>query len=696
MLARMGNLRQVALALAAALVLSCGGSQHGPAAHDTAPSVKMYKPLEAKADTKNRSQAVILGTDAKDGSTVMQLPDAPSKSLVDAMYVKLGGKSGDRDVAPSGGFSPVKLSVAPNTDGSVQVGVAEEYSGGAGEQWRAGVWVSAFVAASTLGKDLTDYTFLASSGGYIDGASASGLMAGGFLAAMTGTPVDPTVTMTGIINPDGTIGPVGGIPEKFLGSIEQGKKRLGYPIGMRYAKSEASKQMVDLVQLAKDHGAEAVEIANVREAYHLLTGKDLPEVVPVSEDEMKLDDATAKTVDGKTLEREKQMAAVWTTIVQLDSAGKLPATLKQMAELAHTNEGEAKKLLQQGYSAAAYAKMMAAWAYSIATATTYDVMTKAQAGDVDGAIKSLDQLAALGGATEDVFKKVGAMKPTTLGGHMRMLAAFQSALRGWGASVYGESNVERAKGFMHGLSEVPSAELGGPDAAEQIVNNVATATLLLGRRIAENTLATDFLDFDETQKVSYLCSLPNVVRLSTSFQSASAAAITYFDSLLVTPLAKEANLSEDAAKERVAMVEPDYMVAIMTAHLPDASGLPADLKAAWGEHSLAWGLMSLAGNELAYYDSAQLIAKYYSLGVKDDQVEHEKAFMNMLANAERTAREAARAARIATGAIPMEAKLAYQLATVDREGTIADKLNALSGFWQSSAYSQTAVMLARN
>ena len=91
-------------------------------------------------------------------------------------------------------------------------------------QWRAGVWVSAFVAATTLDKDLTDFTFSATSGGYIDGASASGLMAGGFLAAMTGAPIDPTATMTGIINPDGTIGPVGGIPEKFARRDREGQE----------------------------------------------------------------------------------------------------------------------------------------------------------------------------------------------------------------------------------------------------------------------------------------------------------------------------------------------------------------------------------------------------------------------------------------------------------------------------------------
>jgi hypothetical protein len=112
--------------------------------------------------------------------------------------------------------------------------------------------------------------------------------------------------------------------------------------------------------------------------------------------------------------------------------------------------------------------------------------------------------------------------------------------------------------------------------------------------------------------------------------------------------------------------------------------------------------MSLAGGELAYQKSAELVAKYYSLGVKSGtdgrvgSVEHEKAFLNMLVTAERTARANARAARIATGAIPVQAKLAYQVAANQRDGDFQDKIDALAGFWVSSAFSQTAIMLARN
>src|SRR5690606_14667809 len=135
----------------------------------------------------------------------------------------------------TGGMSPVKLVTGPNPERSVQVGIVEEFAGGTGPQWRASVWIAAIVAATALNKDLTDFTFSAASGGYIDGASASGLMAAGFLAALTGAAIDSTATMTGTINPDGTIGPVAAIPEKLLASVAQGKKRIGYPIGMRFA-----------------------------------------------------------------------------------------------------------------------------------------------------------------------------------------------------------------------------------------------------------------------------------------------------------------------------------------------------------------------------------------------------------------------------------------------------------------------------
>ena len=82
----------------------------------------------------------------------------------------------------------------------------------------------------------------------------------------------------------------------------------------------------------------------------------------------------------------------------------------------------------------------------------------------------------------------------------------------------------------------------------------------------------------------------------------------------------------------------------MTSKLGTLDGTPKQLRDTWGEKSLPWGLLSLAGSELAYFHAAELIARYYSLDVQLDDarnvsgVEHEKAFTNMLATAERNAR----------------------------------------------------------
>jgi len=683
-------------AVLALFALSCGSSQHGTGTEDQ-PRVITYGPLGIKGDAKQPNQAVILGTDDKNGSTVIPLPAAQAKSLVDAMYVQMGGSG-----PATGGMTPVKLATAPNPDQSVQVGIYEEFAGGTGPQWRAGVWVSAIVAAGVLGKDLTDFTFSASSGGYIDGASASGLMAGGFLAAMTGVAVDPKVTMTGIINPDGSIGPVGGIPEKFLGSIEKGKKRLGYPIGMRKAKSEVSGQDVDLVELAKAHGAEAVEVADVHDAYKLLTGKTLPEAVPIAVAEMALDPATTAALEDKYKDWQKRLAAEWASIVQLDNAGKLPPLLATLRDYTKKYSDLAEQLHKQGLIGAAYQRMLYAWTFATTTNTTYDILGKVKKGDINGAIAELNTLDQLGANTQLVFQKIGALKPKTLGGHLQMIAAFKTALRSYVYRQLATQVVTQTTGYLQGLQGQPAAKLGASDTADQVVAAVAPTLLYLGRTSAETTLALQELEFEKEDSVMYMCSLPNVKRMATSFQSASAAAVTYFDSMVIEELAKGASIPVDDARNRFSAIEPDYLVAYLMSKLNETEGLPKELKTAWGEKSLAWGLMSLAASELAYFDSAELIAKYYSLGVHTDdnnqvdKIEFDQAFVRMLDAAEKSARSNARAAKIAAGAVPIQAKLAYQIAALEKDGDLTEKVDALGEFWASSAFSQTAVMLARN
>ncbi|HLL23104.1 MAG TPA: S16 family serine protease, partial [Kofleriaceae bacterium] len=599
--------KRLALALLT-FTLSCGGSQ-APKQQPTSNAQKDYQPFTIKDDAKSPFQAVILGTDAKDGSTIVKLPATGMKGVVDAMWVKLGPQV-------SGGSSPVKLGTAPNSDHVVEVGVLEEMAGGTGSQWRAGVWVSAFVAANTLGKDLTDFSFTAASPGYIDGASASGLMAGGFLATMTGEKIDSSVTMTGIINPDGTIGPVGGIPEKFKGSMEKGKKRLGYPIGMRWARSAENGKIVDLVELARQGGAEAVEIANVHDVYRLLTGKVLPEPLPVDIKEMTLDDETVTKLGAKYKEWQQRLATEWSALLELDQAGRLPTMLVTMGKLAQERAAEAEKYHKQGLVAVAYIKMLSAWVYAASATDTYDVLTRVQAGDINGAVSTLGALDALDETTLEVFEKIGTVKPSTLGGHLLMLGAFQAALRGWGFKVFASSSVAQTRQFLRMLASTDRAMLASPGVADKIVQQVAPTVLHIGKTVADTIVASQKLELESEKSVDYICSVSNVKRLSTSFASAGVAGVNYFETLLVEPMAKNGGVPIDSARNRVSMIEPDYLTAYMLTKIDRSEGVLSKLKSDWGENSVQWNLMLLAGNELAYLKSAELVAKYYSLNVK--------------------------------------------------------------------------------
>jgi len=332
------------------------------------------------------------------------------------------------------------------------------------------------------------------------------------------------------------------------------------------------------------------------------------------------------------------------------------------------------------------------------------VLAKVQAGKIDDAVALLAKYDNLSDTTKSVLVKVGSIRPPTMGGHLQMMAAFRAGLRGWIFQSLASRAVELAKTTVASFKGKSSAELGSDATAATLIEIVVPTLLYVAKTNAETTLATEQLEISATADINYMCSLPNVKRMATSFLSAGAAGLMYFDQLLIIPYAQAAKIPEDDAREQVALKEPDYLVAFTGSKLANIDGIPAELRAQWGENSLPWGLMSLAGSQLAYYHSAELIAKYASLqaDISDDgsgrvqKIEQDKAFASVLNIAERTARASARAARIATGTIPVQAKLAYQNAIVDKDGELSDKLDALAQFWASSAYSQTAVMLARN
>src|SRR5262249_49494979 len=106
--------------------------------------------------------------------------------------------------------------------------------------------------------------------------SAGALKTVAVLSLMRGDTLNSDITMTGTINPDGTVGPVGGIPQKIKGAAADGVKTVLIPVGQRNSASIDDGSMVDVVDEGHRLGVDVKEVSDIYAAYQAFTGHQLP------------------------------------------------------------------------------------------------------------------------------------------------------------------------------------------------------------------------------------------------------------------------------------------------------------------------------------------------------------------------------------------------------------------------------------
>jgi hypothetical protein len=202
----------------------------------------------------------------------------------------------DRSGNPIGGIEPAGIWVGFAGHGKFSMDLSTVAAQGAGPAWMAATSTAATVGTlfSSAVPDTVSLKFTIT--GPIDGPSAGGILTVGILAGVHQLPLDPTVTMTGTISPDGSLGIVGGVASKVKAAAEAGYQTVILPPGNEFAEIPGTGVLSDMVEYGASLGVHVVLVPTLAEAYKLFTGQrlvaDLPGAYELSEPEREATRAT--------------------------------------------------------------------------------------------------------------------------------------------------------------------------------------------------------------------------------------------------------------------------------------------------------------------------------------------------------------------------------------------------------------------
>ena len=156
--------------------------------------------------------------------------------------------------------------------------------------------LSALTACDLTGKDFLKHDFfyiIEAKSTIVGGPSAGAVMTIATIAALENLTLRKDVFMTGMIYPDGSIGPVGGIPYKLEAAAKNGAKIFLIPKGQRISQIQKTverkqgpfviintkTETVDLVEYGKKLGVDVVEVDNINQALNYYAGVELKQEV---------------------------------------------------------------------------------------------------------------------------------------------------------------------------------------------------------------------------------------------------------------------------------------------------------------------------------------------------------------------------------------------------------------------------------
>jgi hypothetical protein len=570
------------------------------------------------------------------------------------------------DEGSVGGAHPVTIRLREGGGDQFRVGFTEDEVGGTGDQWRAAGWNAATVATLLTGSDLGGNEITYDLNGRIDGPSAGALMTIGTIALLRGDKIKKDITMTGTINPDGTVGPVGGIPYKVDGAVEANKKRMLIPLGQRNVEDDLG-NVVDIVDLGVEKDIEVQEVGDIYEAYEEFTGKELPR--PQSNADPELSSEVYDKLEALVNEWLSEFDAQAGQFNSLDPA--VQNEFLSIAEDANAAQQRAVDLSQQGLQAGAYSSAIEAAALARAGVVVGRAFQTLQTQGIDAFASQIEGSAAVSGKVDSLLDTLKSEKPRTLTDASALIDGYSNAFDALAFTDFADEQ------FNLATVEDPSPAITAAVFYEFARTIVEAADQLIdltrgGARVKQ-------ADIDPEAAADF-------------FRKAAEANFNAFDAVFIEPQAASSGVSGDQVRSVLASNDFDYALAEAGVRIVESENLE---KLLGGGRNAAFGDLGASVN--LYVRTNSLLTKYYSLvglSCMDETFEpvctkNERSLLNALDFAEAQL-ESGIGLLVSKNVDPTPEVGSFEIAGVSAEGDIAERLEALDTFL--SAFIKTRIL----
>ncbi|MBI4797487.1 MAG: hypothetical protein HY794_01860 [Desulfarculus sp.] len=531
---------------------------------------------------------LLLATSA--GTAWAQGRPAQSRQVWPLFYAEAsGGKQ-------FGEARPMQVKVEGSEGQGVRLGFFESEFFGTGSQWRAAGWMAAVVAALESREPLAHWRISYDVPGLIDGPSAGMLMTVSTLSAMLGHQMRPDVSMTGTINPDGSIGPVSGIYHKLAGAKAKGLKKILIPAGLGQEEQKDG-SVKDLKQRGRELGLEVKEVNDLEGAYQEFTGRSLSQVP---------DDGRALAMPPRAQEALALSYARWEAKLK-DALERMRQSAAQVPSQHHPKLDLAWKNAQTMASRAAQAKQagnlclamplmfLAAVSADTGTHLSYLYVALARGGDQDmmrvfkGYLIKQDFL-------DSFLRKLNAQKIKNLNDLMALSEGYAYYNAALGTILTTQEMLNNLKQLTQKAPLIQVVEaITIYEALARNMFHFVDDLLLMGMGHPGRSVK-------DTQAL---------VEWARGMHLAAGANLGYIDKAIIEPAAQEAHVDAEALKLKLLSQDYQYQQANLCYR-----AVPVLLKRVEPGPNQAAAVLGGATSSFAL--SGLVVAKYYCLGAQPD------------------------------------------------------------------------------